>query len=223
MGLTTDQWYDKLKSWVPSWYFEGDEQQVCFSRGVFKGFAAILSQVQEDCDDQQASTFIMNDKDIAPIIDLHGAERNQPRNGELDAPYKIRIRDSLFKHMDESALADSINAQLESGTVTMIENSQNGFFDDDISTAIFFDDSADNSRWLDSHKWYNWWTAIIPLQPDADRDTIFANVIAAIEANKAYGTTYDILYNQDAFMVSEEGDQLVDEEGTELLITEETE
>lgn len=194
MALTTDQWYSKLKTWVPSWYFQGEEQSVCFTRGVFKGFAAVLSQIQTDCDDAQSSTFIMNAADVAPIVDLHGSERSQARNGDLDAPYKIRIRDCLFKRVDALSLAAAADAVLNNGNVTMIENWQNGFCDDDNSTALFFDDSADNARWLESTKWYNWWTMIVPIQTAGVEADIKTAIVAAIEANKAYGTTYDILF-----------------------------
>lgn len=195
MAQTATQWYAKISKFVPSWYFEGQEQSVCFTRGVFKGLAAVLAQCQQDADDQQAATFIMNTVDVAPITDLHGAERNTPRGGgESDSSYRPRIRDALFKPVGSAELAIAVNAVLHNGVGDFIENSQNGFWDDGNTTAIFWDDAADNARWLDSHKWYNWWTLIVPIQTGGVQADIRTAIVAAIEANKAFGTTYDILY-----------------------------
>lgn len=221
MALTKDQWYAKLKTWVPSWYFEGEEKTVCFTRGTFKGFAAILSQISQDCDDQVNSTYIMNAADVAPIVDLHGAERNLTRNGEIDSVYKPRIRDSLFKPVGSVQLAAAVNAVLVNGPAALIDNSSNGFFDDDNSTAVCWDDTAQNARWLESQKWYNWWTLIIPNQPPAQEDSVLTAVIAAIEANRAFGTTYDVLYLNQGLMIAETGEQLISESG-DILITEDS-
>lgn len=195
MAQTADEWYAKLKKFVPSWYFEGDEADVCYTRGVFKGLAAVMAQIQADCDDQQAVTFIMNAADVAPFTDLHGSERSIPRkSAEIDTDYQPRIRDGLFVPVNQTEIESVVNACLNNGTGTFIENAIASFWDDDNTTAIFFDDTADNSRWLESQKTYNWWTVIIPIQTAGVQATIMANIVAAIEANKAYGTTYDILY-----------------------------
>lgn len=192
MAQTADQWYAKLKKFVPSWYFEGDEQAVCYTRGVFKGLAAVMAAVQSDADDQQAVTFIMNAADVAPYTDLHGSERSVIRQpGELDAAYKIRIRDGLFVQVGSIQLIPAVNAALNNGAGEFVENYQYGFFDDAADSGFFYDTT---SRYLESQKWYNWWTVFIPIQTGGVQADIMAAIVTAIELNRAMGTTYDILY-----------------------------
>ena len=220
MAQTAAQWFTKISKFVPSWYFAGSEQTVCYTRGVFKGLAAVLAQVQQDCDDAQAATFIMNTADVAPITDLHGAERSVLRKAaEADSAYRPRIRDGLFAPVGNVELLALINAQI-SGTAILIENSSSMFWDEDNSTAFFWDDASDSARWLISQKTYNWWTLVLPAQ-DGTRVAVWAAVIAVIEANKAFGTTYDIYAETQDFILDEDGGYMLMEDG-EKIITEES-
>ncbi len=198
MAQTADQWYEKIKRFVPSWYFEGEEKTICYTRGVFMGLAAVLAQVQDDVDSQQSATFIMSSDDVAPVTDLHGDERSIDRLvGESDADYRPRIRDGLFVPVGGVQIAAAVNAVLNNGEGFFFENAKYGFFDDAVNAdALFCDDTE--SRLTESTKWYNWWTVIIPIQTAGVQATIMANIVAAIEANRAYGTTYDILYRSAA-------------------------
>lgn len=189
MAYTIDQWHAKIKKFVPSWHFENPTGR---ENALFYATAALFQQIQQDSDDAQAQTFIMQSAN--PVDDLHGDERTIKRlSGELDAKYNPRIRDGIFIPVSKSQIQKAIDAQLNNGTSFLIENVTYGYYDDpDNNQALFFDDY--NSRRIDGRKFYNWWTAIIPLQTAGDQNQIRANIISAIEANKAEGTTYDILY-----------------------------
>jgi hypothetical protein len=191
-ALTTDQWYAKLQKFVPSWYFEEPDGECA---ALYYSLAAMFSQIQEDTDSQQAACFILTSS--APVIDLIGAERECPRlPGESTAAYAVRMQNSLFLPVGETELQSVIDAALNNGEAFLIDNQEYGFFDDaDITETNgipYFDDYW--TRWLISQKTYNWWTAIIPEQTGGVDATIQATIIASIEANKAEGTTYDILY-----------------------------
>ena len=193
---TVDQWYAKLKKWVPSWWFENKyNKNIPVTEAIFYAAAAVYQRAEQDMIDQQSATFILDSP--SPIIDLLGDERSLPRIvGESDGAYEIRVQNSLFRNVGEVILQSLIDSQLNNGNSFLIENEQYEFFDDpDLTTTNgipYFDDYW--TRWLDFTKTYNWWTVIIPLQTGGTAATIMANIIAVIEANKALGTTYDVLY-----------------------------
>lgn len=197
---TVDQWFAKLKKWVPSWYFENKfNRNVAVTEAIFYGAAAVYQQIEQDMLDQQAATFLLSSP--GPIIDLLGDERSLPRiAGESDASYEVRVQNSLFRNVGEVELQALIDSQLHVTPSFLIENEQDFFFDDaDVSLTHgipYFDDYW--SRFLMIEKTYNWWTVIIPLQTGGVDATIMTNVIAIIEANKALGTTYDVLYQDSA-------------------------
>lgn len=191
MALTAAQWFSKLKKFVPGWIFEKDVN----SQAIFQAEAAVCHQIQQDTDDAQTSTFITDA--VAPVLDLHGDERSLPRNtGELDAAYSARVQNCLFVPVGETQLQLAIDQQLNNGSAFLIENEQYGFLDDaDVSETPgipYCDDYY--TRVISGHKWCNWWTVIIPIQTAGSAPVIQAGLIAAIESNKALGTTYDVLY-----------------------------
>lgn len=191
---TLQQWHDKIERWVPSWWFQNQfGNQI--ADAIFWGQAAVYQRIEQDMLDQQSSTFITQSP--APIIDLLGDERSLPRNsGESDSAYESRVQNCLFLAVNETEIQAVVNADLNNGSVFFIENFSYGFFDDaDLTETpgfLYFDDYW--SRVLDVTKFYNWWTLIVPLQTGGTDATIQAAVVSAIEANKALGTTYDILY-----------------------------
>jgi hypothetical protein len=196
MAQTLDQWHAKLKKWVPSWWFENKfNLSVGVTDAVFYAAAAVFQRIEQDMEDQQKSTFYTQSP--APIIDLLGDERSVPRiSGELDPSYETRVQNSLFRNVGEVILQAQIDSQLVVTPSFLIENEQYGFYDDpDVSQANgipYFDDYW--TRYLDMTKNYNWWTVIIPVQTGGVDATIMQNIISVIEQNKAFGTTYDVLY-----------------------------
>lgn len=193
---TVDQWFAKLKKWVPSWYFENRfNRNVAVTEAIFYGAAAVYQQVEQDMIDQQSATFILDSP--APILDLLGDERSQIRTtGETDGSFQPVVQNCLFRNVGEVELLALVNAQLNNGPAYLIENEQAFFFDDPDVTETngipYFDDYW--TRWLEHAKTYNWWTVITPIQTGGVDATIMLNLIAIIEANKALGTTYDVLY-----------------------------
>ena len=192
MSLNQAQWKAKIEKFVPSWYFE---QSAGLADAVFDAIAAVLAQVQSDVDSQQDSTFILDSS--APILDLLGQERGCIRNaGESDATYAVRIQNSLLTPVGRSEMQTVIDNCLNNGTAFIFENSQVGFLDDpdtsDTPGFAYLDDYY--TRWVDSTKMYNWWTVIVPIQTGGVDADIQAAIVSVIEANKALGTTYDILY-----------------------------
>lgn len=105
MAKTVDQWYDKLKSFVPSWWFE---KQV-YSVAMFRAIAAMFNKIELDADDQFNSTFIL--RADAPVLDTLGDERDITRlNGETNPPYALRIQriTSQTDRPDIRAIVDAL-------------------------------------------------------------------------------------------------------------------
>jgi hypothetical protein len=207
-ALTQQQWFDKLKRFVPSWYFEDENHQV----GHMMGLAKILETLQADAANHIAETFIRTA--AGEFLDEHGDERTVVRSsGEQDDSYRERIR-ILTNTVTYTNLKALVDALLDTGTLLteggdglltedgdsletsgrsyLVENWNYGFFDDGVDeTGLFFD--APDSVWLDRTKVYNWLTFIIPTQPSPDTNVKQA-ITDAIEYNKAVGITYDVIY-----------------------------
>jgi hypothetical protein len=212
MALDQAQWYAKIKRWVPSWYFEKNQ----YAAAVFQGLAAVFAQIQQDIDDAQAATFILDSP--GPVIDLLGDERDTPRlTGESDASYQPRVQNSLFQKVSLAQLQSLVNAVLNNGPAFFIDNEEYGYFDDpDVSSNpgfLYYDDYY--SRWISLSKWYNWFTVIIPAQTGGNDTLIQQAVVAALEANIAFGVTYDILDETP----TAGGDPIVMDDGSGILTT----
>lgn len=184
MALTVDEWYAKLKKFVPSWVFENEDQGL--ADGVFYGLAAIYHQVQVDAEDHFNATFIQ--EAAAPVLDGLGFERHKDRTtGETDAAYRIRVR-NLRNASNLSDIQAAVDGQLHNGSATIIENISYGFFDD----VMFCDDPT--SRWMEGTKNPRFFTLIIPIQTGGNESQIRANLVTVLEDAKALGVSYDILY-----------------------------
>lgn len=211
MALTQDQWYQKLCSWVPTWFFESGH----FNTAQFQSYAKVFAESQAQLEAFRDETFITESD--TNFTDAHGFERSVSRfDGESDASFSGRIQNSLFVPVGLPQLITNINNLLSAGACFIMENEIYGFLDDADTTGnpgagLYFDDYY--SRWLDSHKWYDWWTVVLPLQPSGtDLTTMFSSIVSVVENNKAFGTTYDILY-QPIDILDESGDTLLDESG----------
>lgn len=87
MSLTQDQWFQKLKKFVPNWWFE----KYKYSPALFQGIASAMMQLQADGEDQFNAVFLTNE--TTPILDLSGSEVGKPRiSGENDPSYVVRIQ-----------------------------------------------------------------------------------------------------------------------------------
>lgn len=116
MALTKSQWYDKVKTFVPDWWFETENHQVA----VLQALAAVIAQVDQEADNHFNETFIT--RSSAPIIDGHGDERGVDRLPlENDGPYANRIR-YIVNQSDPVDLALMVSALIVRGTVSIKEH-----------------------------------------------------------------------------------------------------
>lgn len=116
MALTQNEWYLKLKSWLPTWWFE----ETGYNEAVLQGLAAVFAAVQENGEQHQQQTFItMSD---TPFIDAHGDERGVDRlPAEPNGPYATRIQ-NLTSRTNVPSLKAAVDALLIKGESTFIEH-----------------------------------------------------------------------------------------------------
>ena len=201
MAQTQAQWYSKLKTWVPEWFFEKE----IYSKALFSGMAKVLSMVQEDVDFSFNQTFI--DRAIGNYLDLLGAERGVTRiDGEFDAQYAVRIKSKgLVSQANRPAILAIVNALLIQGVASMKEDWEGG---------VFFNRGAHfNRSEILISPIENTFTLVVDKQiPDpnsffdreyfADRedffgksessDYVFQLILNAVNDNKALGVFYRI-------------------------------
>lgn len=187
MALTRDQWYEKLKSWIPTWFFEKED----VNAAVLKAFAKLLSTAEiEFKEDLMKQTYLSTA--TGNWLDLHGSERNIFREpGESDESYRERIRSVEFTiaYPNIKALVDNL---LNNGECVLIENQAYGFADTDL-----FADAPD-AAYLSKTKQYNRFTLLIPYQTILDDSMLKSIIVKALDDNKAVGVFYDIRYGGSA-------------------------
>jgi len=87
MMLTQDQWFEKIKKFVPSCLFAQEDLAIA----TFQAIAALLAQTDQDAQDHFNATFLT--RATTPILELEGEERNIVRlTEELDSSYVKRIQ-----------------------------------------------------------------------------------------------------------------------------------
>ncbi len=122
--LTAAEWEEKLRSWVPSWYFERDE----VSRARMKGLAAILAALEDSLADHIAATYIMESE--GDVLDLHGDERKVARlHLELDPNYAPRVQ-KIVNNSNKPAIKAIVDAILLIGECDVREDYAYGIFCD---------------------------------------------------------------------------------------------
>jgi hypothetical protein len=122
MALTQAQWYQKLRGFLPAWWFEQENHQ----DAVLQGMSAIFAELDVEADNHFNETFIT--RSTAPVIDAHGAERNVTRlSGELDQPLSQRIR-YILNQSNPNAIATLVNSLLVRGTCTVREHATDRIF-----------------------------------------------------------------------------------------------
>jgi hypothetical protein len=201
MSLTQEQWNQKLRSLVPSWVFEKNEE----TAKIFNAAAKCLFVMQRDASDHIKETFI--DEGSEEYVALHGEERSVERL-QLEALSSYRERVKLIVNKSNvPAIKSIVDSLLIRGQSIIIEHSQqSGNF---LNRNSFLDRNI-----LDFQVLYNAFTIIIDYQiPEPtsfynrgaflDReflngsslssDTVFANVIKAVNEAKAFGTVYRLI------------------------------
>ncbi len=201
MALSKQQWLKKLKGFVPTWVFEKDGE----AEAIFTGIAVLFEQVQKDYEEHINETLI--DKASEEYVALHGDERSKFRfEAESLAGFRERVK-KIVNNSNVPALESIVDALLIRGESTVIEhNEQSGNF---LNRESFL-----NRNIIDYDVLYNAYTILIDFQipePNAfynresfmDReflngssissDTVFQNIIKAVNSNKAYGTVYRLI------------------------------
>lgn len=206
MALTQDQWFNKLKGWVPQWFFASAQSQEAY----FKALSLILNQLQEGMEEERNATFIMQAD--APVLDLHGDERSVTRiTDETDGIYKIRVQ-TLSNSVQKAKIKAIVDALLQNGECIIVEDFEGyAFLDREVflerGEAILFAD------------FYNTFSIIIDSQrPEpfsflnrenfSDRedfmsglstpDVVFDAIINAVNDNKALGVLYRLVERMEA-------------------------
>ena len=113
---TQEQWFERLKGWVPSWFFEEEEYNVA----VFQAIAAVLARLDLAGLEHVSQTYI--DQAEAGFLDEHGNERTVPRGpGELDNNYRVRIR-NIANTSSCPSIKQIVDALLDVGEATIVED-----------------------------------------------------------------------------------------------------
>lgn len=180
--VTQDQWFERLKSWTPGWFFEESQ----YNEAILKATARVLYSAQLEISESLANAFISEAE--GQWLDLLGYELKIFReSGELDADYRVRIA-FVYNPSIYANLVARVTAVLNNGVPVLYRNYKYGFADDD----LFADDTY--SVILTGLKKHNWFTLLIPTQVAGDEDAINAAVIAVVNKYKGFGTNYDVVF-----------------------------
>jgi hypothetical protein len=197
MALTKQDWYDKLKSWLPSWMFESPEYQ----EAVYTALAKILSSGQFEAEDFFNQSFIT--RAAGSYLDLHGQERSVERlPGELDTTYSTRIR-NYTNQSNIVSIQALVDALLINGQATISEDyNAQLFFDRDVyaSRAQLFIETIINAFTIvvenQRHSPYSFMGREYFMDREdyvgtsESPEELFAAIVAAVNKAKAFGTMY---------------------------------
>lgn len=87
MALTQQQWFGKIKTFLPNWFFEEEELQ----EAHLQALSLVMASVDTDCDEHLEQTFIKDSE--GDFLNAHGDERCIERlSGEFDAQYCVRVQ-----------------------------------------------------------------------------------------------------------------------------------
>jgi len=199
MALSQDQWEAKLQRLVQSWF-----PQRTGTEAVVKSIAKTLAEQQIVVQNHISETFIDTGSD--EYVALHGSERSVERlAGENLSSYRERVK-LITNKSNLPAIRDIVQALLLRGSPTIIEHHDASNF---LNRNSFL-----NRNIIDYQVLYNAFTILIDFQiPEAtsfynreaflnreflngssiSSDTVFANIIEAVNKNKAYGTVYRLI------------------------------
>ena len=126
MANNQELWFQKLKSWVPKWFFELEEN----NEAVFRGVAEILNKLECMADDHVLETFICLAE--GGYLDEHGLERNVDRIlNELDVTLRERVK-NITNTTSCAVIKQLVDSLLDVGEATLLEDFDAGvYFDRD--------------------------------------------------------------------------------------------
>lgn len=200
MALTLEQWKDKLKTFVPAWWFETDQN----TEGLFWAAAAVFQAVDQDKDDQFNATFIT--RATSPILDLIGDERSIERvTGESDVKYRPRIQ-QITSQTDAPNLKVIVDALLAVPGCKILESpggliyaNRGTFLNRDNYFSDFKNDYFLVVVPLQVHLPYSFASRGFYLNRDnfAGTDSaavdFFDSIVSALQQNKAFGVLFGVV------------------------------
>lgn len=178
--LSQAQWYEKIKSWVPSWFFDDE----VYSEAVFQALAKAFSQADSEMRSYLADTFILSATGYT--LDQFGYERNIIRYAnENDAQYLQRIR-NMANVLTPSSLILLANTFLITGEAKLIEHEVGGIFTDS--------ESFLTRQEVFTNYDYNLFSVVVPNQGTSpDAQTALNSIAQTINNSKALGTLYRLI------------------------------
>lgn len=202
MALTQEQWFNKIKTFAPSWFWEKEEIAVAWAQALAKSLTTAQTMVGEHV----AATFII--QATADTLAAHGGERSLERlTDELDGAFAVRIQ-NLLNQSNVPSLKAFIDKVLIRGTCRIQEDfdsvpflDRENFFN---RASIFLGDTyhstfsvvvdkqihdpfsfTDREFFLDREEAY--------LSTSDSLDAVFALIVRIVNDNKALGTFYRII------------------------------
>jgi len=119
---TQEEWYQKLKSWLPTWFFNEEY----YNEAVLQGIARVLVELESRASEHQIETFIALAD--GAYVDEHGLERNLTREElELDPIFSERIR-YISNSTPVPAIKRLVDALLAVGEATIVEDFDAGVY-----------------------------------------------------------------------------------------------
>jgi hypothetical protein len=201
MALTQQQWYTKLKGFVPSWWFEKQQYAVAY----FNAMAAVFAQVDQDSDDQKNAVFLT--RSTTPILDLSGEEQGEiTRMGaEQDPSYVTRIQ-RITSATDPIDIKTAVDELLAVGQCLILEApidnafcSRGTFCSRDSYISDFFRNFFAIVVQPQEHKPYsfaargNFCSRSDFYGTTSVSGSIYASIVATVNAMKADGVMYSII------------------------------
>jgi hypothetical protein len=115
--LTQQQWFDKLRSFMPAWFCNEDTPYV---NAYVWGMAKVFSDAHQRAADHHAETFLSSSDGTA--LDAHGFERSVFRlPEERDQEYRERVR-SFLNTSNLAAIKQLIDRVLANGECEIRED-----------------------------------------------------------------------------------------------------
>lgn len=200
VAMTQEQWFDRLKSWLPSWFFADPNYQ----EADLQALARILSAQDRDSRSLILQTYI--DDAEGPFLDLLGDERGIKRfKSEQDSAYRKRIK-NIFNVSDVISIRDLVNAFLINGQASVVIDSEaDVFFDREVffNRGVLFIEKIMNAFSVvvdnQTHSPYSFFgrehfmnredffgTTESPIE-------MFESIIQAVNESKAFGTVYRLV------------------------------
>lgn len=185
MAETQEQIFQKLKGWVPKWFFESPDLQQTTFYAMAKVWEKVESQVEEAFD----ATYIT--QAAGEDLDRHGAERDCPRNTlEDDSSYAVRIQ-HLEGISDKVTIKKIVDGIIFRGECIIQEHQEDGPF-----CGAGYGTFANRSKVI-ARQDHNAFTVVVPRQiapPNtyASRG-FYAGVLSAFAGNKAFVSAQRVL------------------------------